>query len=63
MSMGSQVESVRLTILSKKGKHINTCQIPKYIYNPRWRRLPQMNVARSGHALVVVDQVNILTGF
>ena len=59
--MGSQVENVRLTILPKKGKTINTCQLLKQ--NPRWRQLPQMNVARSGHALVVIEQVIILTGF
>ena len=57
--MGSQAESVRRTILPKKGKSVNTCQLLKL--NPRWRRLPQMNVARSGHALVVVEQVIIQT--
>ena len=59
--MGSQVESAKLTTLPKKGNKINTCQL--LMWNPRWRRLPQMNVARSGHSLVVLEQVSILTRF
>ena len=60
--MGSQVENVRLTILPKRGKQVNTCPAPVLKQNPRWRRLPQMNVARSGHSLVVIEQVIIICG-